>query len=116
MMKGRSPVVDWDGKQSRDFTFVGNVVDANLRACVTPGISGEVFNVACGTTTSVIDIVNSLNKILGTSIKPKYAPKRHGDVRMTRADISKLKKRLKIKKFIHFDEGLKLTVKWFKSR
>src|SRR3989338_6840139 len=57
MLRGESPLVDWDGKQSRDFTYVANVVEANLRACVAPGVSGEVFNVACGQTTSIIDIV-----------------------------------------------------------
>lgn len=113
MIKGESPVVEWDGKQSRDFTYVANVVEANLRACVTPGISGEVFNVACGTSTSVIDIVNEINSIFRTKIKPKYAPKRRGDVRTTYADIGKMKRSLKIKKIINFDEGLGLTVKWF---
>ena len=113
MMKGESPVVDWDGKQSRDFSYIANVVEANLRSCVTPGISGEVFNVACGTTTSVIDIVNSINKILGKNIRPIYAPKRSGDVRKTYADVSKIKHLLKIKKFTAFDEGLVNTVKWF---
>jgi UDP-glucose 4-epimerase len=113
MAKGRSPVVDWDGKQSRDFTYVGNVVEANLRACVTKGISGEVFNVACGTDTSVNDIVRMLNKILKTHIKPKYAPKRKGDVRKTRANIDKMKKFLGIRKVTGFEEGMKLTVDWF---
>jgi len=116
MMKGESPVVEWDGKQSRDFTYVGNVVEANLKACVVPKISGEVFNVACGMTTSVIDIVRELNKILKTDVKPHYAPKRHGDVRKTYADISKLKRLLRIKKFTKFEEGLRLTVEWFRRR
>ncbi len=115
MAKGGSPVVEWDGKQSRDFTFVGNVVEANLRACTASGISGQVFNVACGSTTSIMDIVNELNKILGTKIKPKYAPKRKGDVRKTRADISKMKRLLKIKKIIGFEEGMKRTVEWFEK-
>jgi nucleoside-diphosphate-sugar epimerase len=113
MVKGRSPIVEWDGKQSRDFTYVGNVVEANLRACVVPGISGEVFNVACGTTTSIIDIVNLINKNLGMHIKPEYAPKRKGDVRKTRADISKLKRKLGIKKMVYFSEGLEKTIEWF---
>ena len=113
MLRGESPVVEWDGKQSRDFTFVGNVVEANLNSCVLPGISGEVFNVACGTTTSVIDIVKELNKILGTNIKPEYAPKRQGDVRKTYADVTKMKKLLKIKKIVKFEDGLRLTVDWF---
>jgi len=113
MMKGERPVVDWDGKQSRDFTYVSNVVEANLSSCVVPGISGEVFNVACGTTTSVIGIVNELNKLLGTKIKPIHAPKRHGDVRKTRASIDKIRKALKITKFVQFEEGLMRTVGWF---
>ncbi|MBU1808648.1 MAG: SDR family oxidoreductase [Candidatus Omnitrophica bacterium] len=113
MAKGGSPVVEWDGKQSRDFTYVGNVVEANLKACVVPGISGEVLNVACGTTTSIIAIVNELNKLLGTKIKPKHAPKRNGDVRKTYADISKMKRLLKIKKITGFEEGLRRTVEWF---
>lgn len=114
MVNGKSPIVEWDGKQARDFTYVSNVVEANLRSCITPGISGEVFNVACGSTASIIDIVNSVNRILKTDIKPEYAPKRQGDVRKTYADVSKLKRLLKIKKFVQFEEGLKLTVDWFR--
>lgn len=116
MAKGGSPVVEWDGKQSRDFTYVGNVVEANLRACIAKSVSGEAFNVACGTTTSIIGIVNELNKILGTKIKPTYAPKRNGDVRKTYADVSKMKRLLKVKRIIGFEEGLKRTVEWFDSR
>lgn len=116
MMKGESPIVDWDGKQSRDFTYVANVVEANLRAAVTPGISGEVFNVACGATTSVIDIVNTLNNILKTDIKAEHGPKRPGDVRKSYADITKMKRLLKMKNIIQFEAGLKHTVEWFKNR
>ncbi|MEI6863078.1 MAG: SDR family oxidoreductase [Candidatus Omnitrophota bacterium] len=116
MFNGKSPVVEWDGKQARDFTYVGNVVEANLNACVIPGISGETFNIACGTSISVMDIVNELNKILKTTIKPKYAPKRRGDVRTTYADISKMKKFLRMKNLTQFNEGLKLTVEWFKNK
>ena len=115
-MKGKSPIVEWDGRQSRDFTYVGNVVQANLNACVARNVSGEVFNVACGTTISVIDIVNELNKILGTRIKPVYAPKRAGDVRKTYADVSRMKRMLKMKKLIGFEEGLKRTVDWFRDK
>lgn len=115
MAKGASPIVEWDGRQSRDFTYVGNVVEANLRSCTTPGVGGEVFNVACGSTTSIISIVNELNSILGTAIKPTYAPKRKGDVRKTYADISKMKRMLKIKKIVGFEEGLKRTVEWFEK-
>ena len=116
MMKNGRPVVEWDGKQSRDFTYVGNVVAANLNACTAPGVSGEVFNVACGSTVSIIGIVNELNKLIGTKIKPKYAPKRRGDVRKTCADVSKMKRMLRIKKIVGFKEGLERTVDWFRSR
>jgi UDP-glucose 4-epimerase len=113
MLKGESPVVEWDGKQSRDFTYVGNVVEANLNACVVPNVSGEFFNIACGSTVSIIAIVTELNKLLGTNIKPKYAPKRRGDVRKTCADVSKMRKMLRIKKIVGFEEGLKRTLEWF---
>lgn len=113
MLKGESPVVEWDGRQSRDFTFVLNVVEANLKACLMPGISGEVFNVACGATTSVIDIVKSLNKILKAEIEPIYAAKRPGDVRKTYANIGKMKRLLKISRLVKFEEGISLTVKYF---
>lgn len=116
MMRGEQPAVDWDGKQSRDFTYVANVVAANLAACTAPKISGEVFNVACGTTTSVLDIIRQLNAILKTRITPDYAPKRRGDVRKTCADIAKLKRLLKIKKIVPFNEGLQRTVGWFKTQ
>ncbi|MCX5686468.1 MAG: SDR family oxidoreductase [Candidatus Omnitrophica bacterium] len=116
MLKGESPTVEWDGKQSRDFTFVSNVVEANLNAAVTPGISGEVFNVACGTTTSIMDIVKELNKILEADIKPVFGAKRPGDVRKSYADISKMKRLLKIKKIVKFEEGLKITMSWFKNK
>lgn len=116
MLKGESPVVEWDGKQSRDFTYVQNIVKANLKACATPGISGEVFNVACGHTTSVIDIVNELNDILNTSIKPQFAPRRRGDIRKSYASIIKMQKFLKIGKIIQFGEGLKSTVNWIMKK
>lgn len=113
MVKGESPIVEWDGKQSRDFTYVANVVAANLKACVVKGVSGEVFNVACGTTTSVIDIIKGINSILKTDIKPQFAPKRRGDVKKTYADVSKMKKLLKVGRLIGFKEGLCRTTDWF---
>lgn len=116
MLENERPIVDWDGKQSRDFTYVANVVEANLRSCVAPGISGEVFNVACGTTTSIMDIVKSLNRMLHSGLKPQYSPRRPGDVRKTYADISKMRRLLKIKEIVQFEDGLQRTVEWFKNR
>ncbi len=115
MVNDKPPIVEWDGKQSRDFTYVLNVVNANLGAAVTEGVSGEVFNIACGTTTSVMDIANMLNKILGKDLKPEYAPKRQGDVRKSYADITKMKKLLRLKPGVQFEEGLKKTIEWFKQ-
>ncbi|MFC1577218.1 SDR family oxidoreductase [Candidatus Omnitrophota bacterium] len=115
MVKGISPLIEWDGKQSRDFTYVGNVVEANLKACIMPNASGEVINVACGESVSVLDIVKSLNKILGKSLKPEFAPKRLGDVRTTYADINKLKKILNVGSLVRFEDGLRKTVAWFQE-
>jgi UDP-N-acetylglucosamine 4-epimerase len=116
MLKNERPIAEWDGKQSRDFTYVANVVEANLRACVVPKISGEVFNIACGTTTSILDIIREANEILGLKLKPVYGPKRSGDVRKTYADISRMKNILGVKKIVGFENGLKLTIDWFKNK
>ena len=115
MLNGKAPIVDWDGKQSRDFTYVSNVAEANLKAAVTEGISGEVFNVACGGTVSVLDIVDMLNDILGKKLKPEYGPKRQGDVRKTYADVSKMEGLLGLKPAVQFEEGLRRTTEWFKE-
>jgi nucleoside-diphosphate-sugar epimerase len=81
-----------------------------------PGISGGVINIACGTSTSVNEIVKLLNKILRTNIKSVRAPKRPGDVRTTYASIGKMRRLLKIRHITQFEEGLRLTVGWFRSR
>jgi nucleoside-diphosphate-sugar epimerase len=112
MLNNKSPIVEWDGKQSRDFTYVGNVVEANLACAVSKDISGgEVFNVACGNSISILEIIDMINGIQGTHLKPEFAPKRAGDVRKTYADISKISKIASLG--IDFYKGLKLTVGWF---
>jgi len=115
MLNKRPPIVDWDGKQSRDFTYVSNVAEANLKAAVTEGVSGEVFNVACGASVSILEIVEMVNEILGENIEPEYAPKRSGDVRKTYADIAKLNKMLKLVPSVDFREGLEKTIEWFQA-
>jgi len=115
MANDKPPIAEWDGKQSRDFTYVKNVVDANLKAAVTEGVSGEVFNVACGSSVSILDIIKMLNKMLGKRLKPEYAPKRQGDVRKSYADIRKLRSMLGIKPEVSFKEGLRRTTEWFKE-
>ncbi|MBP9864952.1 MAG: SDR family oxidoreductase [Candidatus Omnitrophica bacterium] len=114
LVKRRSPEIHWDGKQSRDFTYVDNIVHGNLQAMQVKGISGEVFNIACQEEYSVLDIFNGLKKIMGVKgVKPVFKPKRAGDVRRTYADTSKARKQLGFKKQTQFYEGLEKTVAWF---
>lgn len=115
ILKDEQPPVHGDGKQTRDFTYVENVVQANIRAATAPGIKCEVFNIACGKACSVLDIVKYTNKILKKDIKPKLGPVRPGDVKHTLADISKAKKLLKFDPKVSFEEGLAKTVEYFSS-
>jgi UDP-glucose 4-epimerase len=116
MLQGKPPVIEGDGKQSRDFTYVKNVVSANLAAAKAKGADGEAFNVACGNSYSVLDIVSHLNKFLGKKFEPEFAPPRRGDVQKTIADISKMKKLLKVEPTVDFESGLKKTLEWFRLK
>ncbi len=114
LLKGESPEVHWDGKQSRDFNYVDNIVHANILSMKTPGAHGGVFNVATNEELSILDIYHAIQKILGTKkIKPVFKPKRKGDVRRTYADISRLKKIMNFKVQTRFHDGLRNTVDWF---
>lgn len=115
MLKGEAPVIFGDGEQTRDFSYIDNVVEANLLACQAPGAAGEVFNIACGESISLNDLVKELNHILGTDIKPVYTNPRPGDVRHSLADISKAGKILGYKPQINWREGLRRTVEWYRS-
>ncbi|HXV27634.1 MAG TPA: NAD-dependent epimerase/dehydratase family protein [bacterium] len=114
LLKKKSPEIHWDGKQSRDFSYVDNVVEGNLLAMKRPGVSGEVFNIACHEEYSVLDILNALKRILKIQdVKPHFAPKRAGDVRRTYADIRKSIRMLGFKVQTRFYPGLEKTVEWF---
>ncbi len=115
MLKDENPPIHGDGKQTRDFTYVENVVQSNIKAATAPGIKCEVFNVACGKNYSVLDIVKYVNKILKKDIKPRFTPPRAGDVKNTLADISKAKKLIKFDPKIGFEEGLIKTIEYFKG-
>lgn len=116
MLRDLPPMINGDGKQSRDFTFVKNVVEANIKAALSgDGRAEGIFNVACGESYSVLDIVNKLNTLMEKNIKPEFGPPRAGDVRKTHADITKLKERLKVVPKIGFKEGLQKTLKWFQE-
>src|SRR3989338_764255 len=114
LLRDQSPEIHWDGRQSRDFTYVDNVVEGNLLAMNVKAASGQVFNIACHEEYSVLDIFNQLKQILGKpKIQPKFMPKRAGDVRRTFADITEAKKILGFRPQTRFEPGLKKTVQWF---
>ena len=116
MLDDRRPPVHGTGRQSRDFTYVENVVHANVLAAATPGIKCEVLNVACGKEHSILDLVDSLNKIMGKCIKSIFEPARAGDVFRTLADISHVQSRLSYEPTIDFEDGLRRTVSYFESK
>ena len=113
ILRDEQPPIFGTGKQSRDFTFIENVVQANILAATVPGIKHEVFNVANGKDNTVLELVDSLNKIIGKNIQPKLLPVRAGDVFRTCADISKIRKKLGYEPAVSFEVGLKKTVDWF---
>ena len=115
MLTGKSPPIYGDGEQSRDFTFIDNVVEANLETCKAKGAPGEVFNIACGKRVTINELVERLNKILQTRIEPTYQSPRKGDVRHSLADISQARKTLHYSPEIGFDEGLEKTVQGFRG-
>jgi nucleoside-diphosphate-sugar epimerase len=111
----RVPTIFGDGLQSRDFTYVANVVQANLKACEAPGVSGEVFNVACGGRISVNEILELINQIAGKKVPPAYLDNRTGDIKHSQADIHKAASLLAYEPQVAFEEGLKKTVEWYRE-
>jgi nucleoside-diphosphate-sugar epimerase len=114
-LSGRRPTVHGDGEQSRDFTFVDNVVSANLLACQAGGVSGVVFNVGTGERHTLNDLLRSLSTILGRDLSPEYVAPRPGDVRHSLADIGRARQRLGYEVKVRFEEGLRRTVAWFRE-
>jgi UDP-glucose 4-epimerase len=110
MAAGRRPVVHGDGTQSRDFTYVANVVQALAKAAEAPAASGNVYNIGNGATTSVLDLVSHLNRLLGTQLAPEFRPPRAGDVRHSQADIARARQDLGYDPAVSFAEGLRLTL------
>jgi nucleoside-diphosphate-sugar epimerase len=115
MLGGESPTIHGDGTQSRDFTYVNNVVTANLLAATAPDMVGRVFNAAVGTRYTLLELVTMLNEILGTHIEPISGPPRPGDVKHSQADISLIKE-YGYQVQVDFREGLQKTVDWFAAR
>jgi nucleoside-diphosphate-sugar epimerase len=115
LLQNRSPNIYGDGGQTRDFTYVANVVDGVLRACEAPKAGGEVINVATGGRISLNDLFEEMKRIVGASVAPTYAPPRQGDVRDSQADIRKAKALLGYEPVVPFDEGLKRTIDWYRT-
>ncbi len=106
------PIVYGDGLQSRDFTYVENVITANIKAAKSEGVAGKIFNIACGRRYTLLEILDRVNSLLGKKIKPKFLPPREGDVRHTLADIGLAKQYLGFESMGDFEEGLKKTIQW----
>jgi UDP-glucose 4-epimerase len=116
MLAGQSPIIYGDGEQSRDFTYVADVVRANLLAAQAANVSGKVYNLACGRRTSLLELVERLNALLGTRIKPVHEPARPGDVKHSQADIAPAQKELGYASKVGIEEGLRQCLDYFRSR
>lgn len=114
LLNGEHPPIYGTGRQSRDFTYITNVVEANILATKKGNFFGEVFNVACGRSYSILELLKILHKIMQKDTKPIFLPLRAGDVFKTEADLSKAKRLLGFQPKINFIDGLKLTVEWIK--
>lgn len=115
ILRGESPKVFGDGGQTRDFTFIANVVDANVLALSGGGKSGAIYNVACGDRISLLDLLGELNTIIGSKIEPEFHPARKGDVRDSQAGIERAVEELGFRPRVTFREGLVQTVAWFQQ-
>lgn len=116
LSEGRVPTLFGDGQQTRDFTYVTDVVQACLLAAEKPGVAGDVFNVGTGRGTSLLQLLEAMNQLLGTSIAPRHGDPRAGDIRHSCADISKARQRLGYEPNMLFEEGLAKTLSWYMVR
>jgi UDP-glucose 4-epimerase len=116
LTSGRSPVIHGDGQQSRDFTFVEDVVQANLLAAEAPAASGKVYNIACGKRTTLLDVVEHLNRVLGTRLAPTHVAPRAGDVRHSQADIERARQELGYRPATDVRRGLQRCLEWWQGR
>ena len=115
ILDGKAPTIHGDGLQSRDFTFIDNVVHGNLLAARAPNAAGQVMNLAMGGRISLLELVDKVNAALGTSIQPIHDAPRTGDIKHSRANIDKARKLLDYEPIVDFDAGLRRTIDWYKS-
>ncbi len=116
MLQGRPPPIYGDGSQSRDFTYIDNVVQGNLLAATAQEAVGETINLATGGRVRIKDLVAKLNRLLGTRLPPVYHAERPGDIKHSRADVAKAGELLGFEPIVDFDEGLRRTVDWYRRR
>jgi nucleoside-diphosphate-sugar epimerase len=116
LLEGRQPVIYGDGEQTRDFTYIANVVDGVLRACEARQAAGEVINVATGGRISLNELLRTMNRIVGKDIGPIYKEPREGDVRDSQADIAKAERLLGYRPLVNLEEGLKRTLEWCRTQ
>lgn len=116
LLNGEVPTINGDGRQSRDFTYIDNVIEANLKACLAPSeAAGNAFNIAYGGREYLIDIYYDLCKALGKEVEPNFGPDRAGDIKHSNADISKAKKLLGYDPEYDFKKGIELAIEWYKE-
>ena len=115
LLNDRTPIIHGDGGQTRDFTYVSNVVDGVLRAASTPGVAGEAFNIATSGRVSLNELLEVLKRLMESTIVPAYSDARSGDVRDSQADIGKAAARLGYRPNVTLDDGLRHTVAWFRA-
>jgi nucleoside-diphosphate-sugar epimerase len=115
LVDGRQPTIFGDGEQTRDFTYVANVVDGVLRACHAKEASGEVFNVATGGRISLRQLFDAVRQLVGASVEPLYGETRAGDVKDSQADIAKAQRLLDYQPSVRFEDGLQKTVDWYRA-
>lgn len=116
LLNDERPIINGDGKQSRDFTYIENVIEANLKACLASHeAAGQAFNIAYGGREYLIDIYYTLTQALGKEIEPIFGPDRAGDIKHSNADISKAKKLLGYEPEYDFAKGIKLAIDWYKE-
>jgi UDP-glucose 4-epimerase len=115
ILKDEPPTIYGDGEQSRDFTYIDNVVDANLLAARANQTKGEVINIACGQAVTVNEIIDMINDLVGKTVKPKYTALRPGDVKHSLADIALAKNLIGFEPVVDFQDGLRISIDWYRD-
>ena len=116
LLDGEIPTINGDGKQSRDFTYIENVIEANLKACQAGSeVAGEAFNIAYGGREYLIDIYYGLTEALGIHVEPSFGPDRAGDIKHSNADISKARQMLGYEPEWSFEQGIQAAIQWYRE-